>query len=62
MKLIFNSEISEFISNYHDTCPKRKGLVKCILAFSLNTFIQIWNIRKMIVTRIVLAQITIGVG
>ena len=58
MKLIFNSEISEFISN----CPKRKGLVKCILIFSLNTFIQIWNIRKMIVTRIVLAQITIGVG
>ena len=57
MKLIFNSEISEFIS-----CPKRKGLVKCILIFSLNTFIQIWNIRKMIVTRIVLAQITIGVG
>ena len=53
MKLIFNSEISEFISN---------GLAKCILIFSLNTFIQIWNIRKMVVTKIVLAQITIGVG
>ena len=52
MKLIFNSEISEFISNQ---APKGKDLAKCISILPLNTFIQIWNIRKMIVTKIVLA-------
>ena len=48
MKLIFNSEISEFISN--------------LSILPLSTLIQIWNIRKMIVTKMVLALIAIGIG